>query len=94
MTARTPVDITDLEVLLLTEIEEETGATDILLSSKLTDLDVDSLSFSEIVMNLERRIGAEIDIIETFELDRDATVEDLLAAITEKLAPQGGLAAA
>lgn len=74
-----------LETMLISEIEEETGNAVPTLNTKLFELDMDSLTFSEVLMNLERKLGVELDLIETFDLDREATVAGLLQAIQQRL---------
>ncbi|WP_433527941.1 phosphopantetheine-binding protein [Micromonospora sp. CA-263727] len=81
----TPFDTDQLASLLIHEIEEETGNTVGSLGVKLVDLDMDSLTFSEVLMNLERKLGVELDLVETFELDREADVAKLLTAIMDRL---------
>ncbi|GAB3150081.1 hypothetical protein GCM10027290_37150 [Micromonospora sonneratiae] len=80
-----PTDLGTLEELLTKQIEEETGHEDVTLAGKLNELDMDSLTFSEVLMNLERQLGVELDLVETFEINRDTTVADLLRAISDKL---------
>lgn len=80
-----PTDLGTLEELLTKQIEEETGHEEVTLAGKLNELDMDSLTFSEVLMNLERQLGVELDLVETFEINRDTTVADLLRAISDKL---------
>ncbi|MGW0433852.1 phosphopantetheine-binding protein [Micromonospora sp. NPDC003197] len=80
-----PTDLDTLEKLLIKEIEEETGHQNVTRTGRLNELDMDSLTFSEILMNLERQLGVELDLVETFEIDRETSVADLLRAISAEL---------
>ncbi|MET9695250.1 acyl carrier protein [Streptomyces sp. NPDC006514] len=64
-------------------IEEETGDSDVTLDTPLQGMD--SLTFSEILMNVEKNLGVEFGLEEAFSLNRDATVASLLQAMKERL---------
>ncbi|GAB2939672.1 hypothetical protein GCM10027280_29980 [Micromonospora polyrhachis] len=80
-----PTDLDTLEKLVIQQIEEETGHQNVTLAGKLNELDMDSLTFSEVLMNLERQLGVGLDLVETFEINRDTSVADLLRAISAEL---------
>lgn len=56
------------------------------LASKLDDIDMDSLTFSEVLMSVEKEYGIDLEeLLETFALDAESTVGGLVDSITAKL---------
>ena len=62
------------------------GISGITLASKLDEIDMDSLTFSEVLMSVEKEYGIDLEeLLETFVLDVDSTVGGLVDSITAKL---------
>lgn len=77
-------DLQELESLLIRVVEEETGESGITLGTSLQG--IDSLTFSEILMNVEKEFDVEFGLEEAFSLGGGATVGALLEAMAERLA--------
>ncbi|MFB7272634.1 acyl carrier protein [Streptomyces sp. NPDC056244] len=76
-------DLQELESLLIRVVEEETGESGITLGTSLQG--IDSLTFSEILMNVEKEFDVEFGLEEAFSLGGGATVGALLEAMAERL---------
>lgn len=62
------------------------GISGVTLASKLDEIDMDSLTFSEVLMSVEKEYGIDLEeLLETFVLDLDSTVGGLVDSITAKL---------
>ncbi|HEX8868359.1 MAG TPA: phosphopantetheine-binding protein [Lentzea sp.] len=60
--------------------------TGVTLESKLDEIDMDSLTFSEVLMSVEKEFGVDLEeLLETFVLDASSTVGGLVDSITAKL---------
>ena len=73
---------------LVEAVREETGDPDALVNSGMTADDIpgwDSLAHVRIVMNMEARTGAEIDISDTYKA---ATVDELCAIVRKNSRPR------
>jgi acyl carrier protein len=69
-------------------VREETGNPDAIVNPGMTADDIpgwDSLAHVRIVMNLEARTGAEIEISDTYKA---ATVDDLCAIVLRRIGPR------
>lgn len=80
-------DVKDLESIVVLLIEEESGASGVTSDTRLEDLGMDSLTFSEVLMSIEKDYGINLDQLQKeFAVDREATVAGLVAAITAEIA--------
>ncbi len=62
------------------------GVSGVTLASKLDEIDMDSLTFSEVLMSVEKEFGVDLEeLLETFVLDANSTVGGLVESITAKL---------
>lgn len=62
------------------------GISGVTLASKLDEIDMDSLTFSEVLMSVEKEYGIDLEeLLETFVLDTGSTVGGLVDSITAKL---------
>jgi acyl carrier protein len=62
------------------------GISGVTLASKLDEIDMDSLTFSEVLMSVEKEFGIDLEeLLETFVLDANSTVDGLVGSITAKL---------
>jgi acyl carrier protein len=62
------------------------GVSGVTLASKLDEIDMDSLTFSEVLMSVEKEFGVDLEeLLETFVLDANSTVSGLVESITAKL---------
>ncbi|WP_086669386.1 phosphopantetheine-binding protein [Lentzea kentuckyensis] len=78
--------LTGLDTFVITQIEEEMGVSGVTLASKLDEIDMDSLTFSEVLMSVEKEFGVDLEeLLETFVLDANSTVGGLVESITAKL---------
>jgi acyl carrier protein len=73
---------------LVEAVREETGDPEAVVTSGMTADDIpgwDSLAHVRIVMNMEARTGAEIDISDTYKA---ATVDELCAIVRKNIKPR------
>lgn len=73
---------------LVEAVREETGNPDAVITTGMTADDIagwDSLAHVRIVMNMEARTGAEIDISDTYKA---ATVDELCAIVRRNIKPR------
>ncbi len=73
---------------LVEAVREETGNPNAVITTGMTADDIagwDSLAHVRIVMNMEARTGAEIDISDTYKA---ATVDELCAIVRRNIKPR------
>jgi acyl carrier protein len=73
---------------LIEAVREETGNSDAVVTPGMTADDIpgwDSLAHVRIVMNMEARTGAEIEISDTYKA---ATVDELCEIVRKNIKPQ------
>ncbi len=83
------MDITEVWQAMQEAVREETSDPTVVLRPGMTADDVpgwDSLAHVRIVMNLEARIGADIEISDTYKA---ATVDDLCQIVLRAQAARG-----
>ncbi|MBM7773495.1 acyl carrier protein [Actinokineospora baliensis] len=77
----------ELNDVLITLIQDETGIEEVADNTVLVDLGMDSLTFSEILMNIEKDYGVDLDrVLREFAVDGAATVRHLTEAISTEFA--------
>lgn len=81
----TTTDRYDVADVILVIVRDETGNPDATEDSTFAALDVESLTFAEILMDIEDRLGAALGLEEEFALDGGATVVSLIDAVTTRL---------
>jgi acyl carrier protein len=78
--------LTGLDSFVITQIEEEMGISGVTLESKLDEINMDSLTFSEVLMSVEKEYGINLEeILQTFVLDANSTVGGFVESITAKI---------
>lgn len=80
-------DLTALATVVVQVIQDETGATSVTPSQTFGELDIESLTFAEILMGIEDKLGAKLSLEESFDLDSTTTVDDLIFAVQSKHQP-------
>jgi acyl carrier protein len=79
-------DNKDLMSIVVELIKEEAGVDGVAPESRLDDLGMDSLTFSEVLMNIEKDYGVNLDRLQReFSADGEATVERLVDAISVEI---------
>lgn len=86
MTDKT-TEVTLVATVVLQVIQDETGATSVAPSQTFGELELESLTFAEILMGIEDKLGTKLDIEESFDLDSSASVADLISAVQTKYQP-------
>lgn len=87
MTDNTTTELTPVATVVVEVIQDETGATCVAPSQTFGELDIESLTFAEILMGIEDKLGAKLDLEESFDLDSSASVADLISAVQTKYQP-------
>ncbi|MDF9809180.1 acyl carrier protein [Aurantimicrobium minutum] len=70
-------------------VESESGRDQIDVSHTFYELDIESLTFAEILMSIEDELQLELALEEEFALSSSATVADLIGAVVQKSAAFG-----
>lgn len=70
-------------------VESESGRDQIDISDTFYELDVESLTFAEILMSIEDELQLELALEEEFALSSSATVAELIEAVVQKSAEFG-----
>jgi acyl carrier protein len=75
----------DVTETVLNIMKEELDIKDIDTSETIKNLDIDSLTFAELMVNIEDSFDAEFDLDEKLNQQDDLTVQNLIEAIYEGL---------
>ena len=81
----TPTDQQSLTAAVLTAVQTEVGNEPVTPESTFGELDIESLTFAEILMSLEDQFGASLGLEEEFARDAGATVQQLVDAVAARL---------
>ncbi len=78
-------DIVSVESFVIELIEEETGIGGVTPETRLDELSMDSLTFSEVLINVEKKFGVNLDEIqEGSSVKHDSTVAHFIREIFDE----------
>lgn len=79
------ISLTAVDALVIAVVIDETGRSEVYADSTFGELDIESLTFAEILMGIEDKLTFKLDLEESFALDRSATIGDLIKAVQAEI---------
>jgi len=74
-----------LDALIVQALSEESGKNGITEMTTFDDLDIESLTFAEVLMRIEDETGQSLQLENDIELPDGAVVADLIATVKQRL---------